>query len=197
VCTRIRRAGRPACPLWAARFLAWTYQDLGEIARTRAQHKDDLRQARALDNKSVEAATLGALGEYDLDEGRIRDGISMVKEACAIHRELGDHFNVATGLCRLARALLAEGRPEKPSGSSPARRPSMKISVPARCHGLPSTTSATFVRRRSAPVSPRPSVVCRCNAILELTEAGDLIDVVQVASPVRKEVQYLLPGGSP
>jgi predicted ATPase/class 3 adenylate cyclase len=99
--------------LWAARFLAWMYHDLGDLARARAQHEDNLRQARALNNKSIEAATLGALGEYALDEGRIRDGASMVKEACAIHRELGDHFNVATGLCRFARALVVVGRPER------------------------------------------------------------------------------------
>jgi predicted ATPase len=112
-CARtFRQLGDRHLALWAARFLAWMYHDLGDVARARAQHEDNLRQARALNNKSIEAATLGALGEYDLDEGRIRDGVSMVKEACAIHRELGDQFNVATGLCRFAHALVVAGRPE-------------------------------------------------------------------------------------
>jgi predicted ATPase len=99
--------------LWASRLLAWMHHDLGHLALARAQHEDNLRQARALQNQSIEAATLGALGEYALDEGRIRDGVSMLKDAHAIHAELGDYFNVATHLCRLARALLVVGRPER------------------------------------------------------------------------------------
>jgi predicted ATPase len=113
-CARIfGELGDQHSALWASRLAAWMHHDLGDVAQARAQHEENLRQARALRNKSIEAATLGALGEYALDEGQIRDGVSMLQDAYAITTELGDYFNVATNLCRLARALLIVGRPER------------------------------------------------------------------------------------
>jgi len=84
---------------------------LGDRERGRALHEDNLRRARALGNEHIEASTLGALAMIAVDDGRVDDAISMLKESHRIHRDLGDPIGIARGLCRVARVLASVQRP--------------------------------------------------------------------------------------
>jgi predicted ATPase/class 3 adenylate cyclase len=96
--------------LLATRLLAWMHFEQGDFARARAVHEENLRLARATGNQRIVGTTLGALGEYDVREGRIADALPKLKEAHEIFRDLGDPMEIAVGLCRFAWALALEGR---------------------------------------------------------------------------------------
>ena len=96
--------------MWAIGVLAWVYEGLGDRPRARALHEDNLRQARALRNEQQEAETLGALVNIALDDGRLQDALSMLKENHPLYRDLGDLGGAAVNLCRFARALVFAGK---------------------------------------------------------------------------------------
>ena len=54
--------------------------ELGEDERGRALHDENLQRARALHNEHVEASTLGARAMIAVDEGRLDDAVSALKE---------------------------------------------------------------------------------------------------------------------
>jgi len=45
-----------------------------------------------------------------VDEGRVRDAVSMLNESHRIHRDLDDPIGIARGLSRVARVLAVVGR---------------------------------------------------------------------------------------
>jgi predicted ATPase len=96
--------------LVATRMLAWMCYRLGDRERGRALHEDNLLRARALRNEHIEASTLGALAMIAVDEGRVDDAVSMLRESHRIDRDLGDPHGIARVLCRVARVLAAVGR---------------------------------------------------------------------------------------
>jgi predicted ATPase/class 3 adenylate cyclase len=98
--------------LLATRLLAWMHFEQGDVARARGVHEENLRLARTAGNQRIMGTTLGALGEYDVREGKIADAIPKLKEAYEISRDLGDPAEIAVGLCRFAWALALDGRAE-------------------------------------------------------------------------------------
>src|SRR5262249_16552127 len=69
-----------------------------------------LGRARSLGNAHIEASTLGALAMIAVDEGRIDDAVSLLKEGRRSHRDLDDPIGVSKDLCRVARVLASVGR---------------------------------------------------------------------------------------
>jgi predicted ATPase len=98
--------------LLANRMLAWTYDALGDRPRARALHEENLRRARALDARDLEASVLGALAEYATGEGRLQDAASMAADSIRVFGELGSRSGVATELSRGAAALALAGQVE-------------------------------------------------------------------------------------
>ena len=96
--------------LVANRMLAWTYYRLGDRENGRGLHEDNLRRARSLGDEHIEASTLGALAMIAVDEGRVDDAISMLKESHRIRRDLRDPIGIARDLCRVARVLASVER---------------------------------------------------------------------------------------
>jgi predicted ATPase/class 3 adenylate cyclase len=88
--------------------LARAYDGLGDHERARALHEENLRRARALHNERIEAMTLGPLGMYAFEEGRIEDALSMLKESLRMLRDLGEIRLIPWNLCRFAAAVASE-----------------------------------------------------------------------------------------
>jgi tetratricopeptide (TPR) repeat protein len=95
----------------ATRLLAWSCYELGDTARCRALHEENLKLARAAGNERIEAETLAALGMAALDEERVDDALALFRDSLHIHSRLDDVADIALdlGRCALARAL--EGSP--------------------------------------------------------------------------------------
>jgi predicted ATPase/class 3 adenylate cyclase len=104
-----REAGDEDNALFAARLLAWMYDELGDRERAIAMNRDNLSRARSLGNKAIEGQTLGALAWFALDQGRFQDAISMYKDVLRIDRDLGMALQTAIDICRFARALALAG----------------------------------------------------------------------------------------
>ena len=100
--------------LEAVRRLAWSYEELGDRDRARALHEDNLRRARATGDEFVEARSLGVLGSYLLDEGRVDDAVPFLEEGYRLHRAradlLPDRYWAGIMVCRFARALVLAAR---------------------------------------------------------------------------------------
>ena len=95
--------------LVARRFLAWTYEELGDVQRYRELTEQNLEFARALGNKRMEARALGALGMLALGEGRTEDAVSLLRGSFRIDHELGFSIYVAIDLVRFAAVFVARG----------------------------------------------------------------------------------------
>ena len=96
----------------ATRYLAWMHNELGDRDRAQTLHEKNLERARAAGSKWVEASTLGALGEYAVDDGRLDDAISILQASTRIWLELADPSQVSTNLYRLAKLVAARGSAE-------------------------------------------------------------------------------------
>jgi tetratricopeptide (TPR) repeat protein len=83
--------------------------ELGEFDKARAVHEENLARARALGNVRIVGTTLGALGEYDIREGKVAAAMPKLTEAFGIFRDLGHPFEIAVELCRFAWALARAG----------------------------------------------------------------------------------------
>jgi predicted ATPase len=97
--------------VWATRYLAWMHNELGDREQARALHEENLARARALGAEWIEASTLGALGEYAIDDGRLDEGAAMLGQSVCLFRELGERERQAENACRFARALVVVGSP--------------------------------------------------------------------------------------
>ncbi|MEK6191934.1 MAG: adenylate/guanylate cyclase domain-containing protein [Chloroflexota bacterium] len=95
--------------LYANRMLAWTYDALGDRPRARALHEENLRRARDLHARDLEASVLGALASYAEDEGRVQDAALLAAESLRIFRDLGNQVSAVVELCRCAAALSLAG----------------------------------------------------------------------------------------
>jgi predicted ATPase/class 3 adenylate cyclase len=109
----LRDVGDDESTLWAIHLLAWNHFGLGEVERARDLWEENLERARATGNRHVEALSLGVLARnFALDEGRVDDALSMLKEAYRLHRDLDmPPMQTAFDLNRLADGLVAAGKP--------------------------------------------------------------------------------------
>ena len=69
--------GDESYALLSTRFLAWMYYELGDRDRARAQHENNLRRAREMGDRNLEATTLGALAAYAVEEARVEDAVAV------------------------------------------------------------------------------------------------------------------------
>ena len=106
-----RELGDENAVLMTTDILAYTYYKLGDRARTLALVENNLRLARATQNRRMEATSLGALGLYAVEDGRLEDAVSPLEESTRIWREVGAEFDeVGLNLCSFARVLAVAGR---------------------------------------------------------------------------------------
>jgi predicted ATPase/class 3 adenylate cyclase len=104
-----RELGDAHYALLATRALAWMCSELGEDERFRLLHEDNLRRARALGNGRMAARSLASLSGIALREGRVRDALSMLKEAYRLDRDGGYIGEIALDLYDFAELLAAQG----------------------------------------------------------------------------------------
>ena len=101
--------------LEARRRLAWSYESLGDRDRARALHEENLRRAHAAGDDFVAARSLGVLGTFHLDDGRIDEAVPLFEEGFRLHRArfslLPDQYWAGIMVCRFARALDLSGAP--------------------------------------------------------------------------------------
>jgi predicted ATPase len=97
--------------LAATRVVAWTYYELGERDRAWQLHEENLKRARESGDAFMEAVTLGVMARlFAIPEGRIDDGISLLRRSLVIWREAGDRTGLMEVLFSFADALAADGR---------------------------------------------------------------------------------------
>ena len=96
--------------IWSTRLLAWVHYELGEIAKAREIHEQVVSRARAIGSRQLEAESLGALGGYAAIEGHPTEAAALLQASTEIFLDLGDP-EIATNLCRFARALAVAHKP--------------------------------------------------------------------------------------
>ena len=92
--------------LYATRMLAWMHDSLGDRPGAQALHEENLRKARLLRSRDLEASILGALAAYAADEGRSADAAALAAESVRIADDLRNRPLMAHELCRAAAALV-------------------------------------------------------------------------------------------
>jgi predicted ATPase/class 3 adenylate cyclase len=102
--------GEEHAAIEAVRDLAWTYEEIGDLPRARRLYEDGLRRARALADERLEARLLGGLAIVAVDEGRVDDARSLLRENFPLYTKIGDLRGTSENLCRCAHALTAVGR---------------------------------------------------------------------------------------
>jgi ATP/maltotriose-dependent transcriptional regulator MalT len=90
--------------------VAWMCGDLGDDARERALHEENLGRARATANKRMESVILHNLARFARMEGRFDDASAMHAEAYRIVRELNEPVEIADSVSRFASTLAFAGR---------------------------------------------------------------------------------------
>jgi tetratricopeptide (TPR) repeat protein len=95
--------------LMASGNLAWTYINLGDRERGVALNEDVLRRARAVSNERLEALSLGSAASFAIEDGRIDEAVSILKESHRLHTEINEPFQTACDVCRFAFALMSRG----------------------------------------------------------------------------------------
>jgi tetratricopeptide (TPR) repeat protein len=103
--------GDTTAVVWTTRTLAWICLELGERERGRKLHEENVERARAAGNARAEATILGALSMLAVEEGRLNDAFSMLRQNTPIFYDLRDPLALATNLVRVANALAAGNRP--------------------------------------------------------------------------------------
>lgn len=106
----LREIGDEHHILHVTRTLAWAHHLRGDLDRSRALHEDNLERARALDDRLAMAGILGSLAAIAIDQGRIPDAMSLMRENAAILNDMRDLMGLSENLCRMAKALTAAGR---------------------------------------------------------------------------------------
>jgi predicted ATPase/DNA-binding SARP family transcriptional activator len=96
--------------LRAARAHGWAYYEGGDLERARELFEYILRQTRVTQHEFAEATALCLLADIAVDEGRVADAVSLLKESQRIFRELNDLLMIAAGVGRFASVLALAGR---------------------------------------------------------------------------------------
>ena len=96
--------------LRAARAHAWAFYEGGDLERSRELYEDILSRARATNHEFAEAIALSQLADIAVDEGRVADAVSLLKESHRILCEINDLLLIAAGVGRFASALAIAGR---------------------------------------------------------------------------------------
>ena len=108
----LREIGDEHHILHVTRTLAWGHHQLGDLDRARVLHEDNLELARQRGDRLAMAGIMGSLAAIAVDQGRIRDAMSLMRENDAILRELRDFMGISENLCRMAKTLTIARRPD-------------------------------------------------------------------------------------
>jgi predicted ATPase/class 3 adenylate cyclase len=108
----LRELGDWDWALRANRTRAWMYEELGDIAQSRAIAEENLRDARAHGHKRIEARSLGAMAEAASEEGRDSDAHALRSQALRIDLELGNLIFVSLQFIWFALAAARRGKPD-------------------------------------------------------------------------------------
>jgi ATP/maltotriose-dependent transcriptional regulator MalT len=109
---RFKELGARHYTLLSTRVLAWALAELGDTATADALHHENLQMARAYGNKRIEAMTLGALAYRAIDDGRLDEAATLLRDSYRMDREQGDLMAMASHLFTLARLLAHADRAE-------------------------------------------------------------------------------------
>jgi tetratricopeptide (TPR) repeat protein len=107
-----RELGDQHWEMQTSRRLAWSLEELGDIAGACEIHEDNLRRARDLGDVFIEARTLAVLASLHLDEGQVESAIPLLAESQRLRRgrtAIPDRYNSVINVCGFARAPGAEG----------------------------------------------------------------------------------------
>jgi predicted ATPase len=113
--------------------LAWMTEELGDGEGARVRYEQVLREARAADNERLESLALNALARFARQSGRDDAALSMLRRSLSIRERLGEPFEVADVLSRLAHTLAHGGRAEEATpllASSKALMASLGVTRP-------------------------------------------------------------------
>lgn len=89
--------------------LAWAYGELGDNDRYRSLIAETLARARATHNRRMEVDTLTTLSAFARDDKCFGDAYSLLTEALAIRRDLGERLGITDILGRMAEVRAFEG----------------------------------------------------------------------------------------
>ena len=93
----------------ASYIVGFIHHQLGERELARDLYQVNLRRAREIHDIRVEARAL-AQGAVVLGElGQIQEALSLLEQAYAIDRKVGEAVQAALDMCRFARVLAAAG----------------------------------------------------------------------------------------
>ena len=109
---RFREIGDDHRVLVVTGDLAVVHKLRGDREGARALLEDVLRQARASGDAYMEATALDDLAEYALDEGRIDDGLSLLRQSIRMSTRLTRAVRIQENLLRFAYAFAAQKKPE-------------------------------------------------------------------------------------
>ncbi len=109
---RFREIGDDHRVLVVTGDLAVVHKLRGDREGARVLLEDVLRQARASGDEYMEATALDDLAEYALDEGRIDDGLSLLRESIRMSTRLTRAVRIQENLLRFAYAFAAQKKPE-------------------------------------------------------------------------------------
>ena len=90
--------------------LAWVYGELGDHERERSITTETLARARATHDRRMEVDSLRGLSTFARDDGRLTEAYSLLTEGLRISRDLGERFEIADILGRMALVRALEGR---------------------------------------------------------------------------------------
>jgi len=107
-----REVGDSDTLIRATRTLAWMCEELGDYERYRALTEENLERAREHGHRRIEARSLGSLGVWALDDGRLDDARMFMVQSFRIDEELGNLLFLMVDLVRLAWLSEREGSPE-------------------------------------------------------------------------------------
>ena len=105
----LREIGDEHQALLTARGLAWIYS-YTDRDRSLELHLDNLRRARELGNRRMEAITLGALAVRYAEDMRLAEARTMLVESHRLHVVLAEPFQTAADVLRFSFVLLQAER---------------------------------------------------------------------------------------
>jgi predicted ATPase len=92
--------------------LAWAYEELGELERSRELKEENLRRAEALGDDRMRFFTLGSLAADLERNGELAEALALQQESIRTARKVDDPVHAAYGLMGIASVLTAAGMAE-------------------------------------------------------------------------------------
>ncbi|MEX2556836.1 MAG: hypothetical protein WEB06_14565 [Actinomycetota bacterium] len=105
------RVGDVQFAIVTTRTLAWSHEEQGHLDICRQLHEANLVRIRKAGFREMEAHTLGVLGWFEAEEGRMPEAVELIRGSLLVSRELGEQGLLLTALSRVANLLVIAARP--------------------------------------------------------------------------------------